>query len=125
MFRQRTAAEIVLQMISIKADHLKDTRYAKTMPHITQELLEFSIQAIRNWIVAPTSVAQACKKTIADDRMFHEKLNKPFKLPKDYQQLLEEIVAMVAFLCHPVGGFVREEDRQELSKLIASLEQKV
>jgi hypothetical protein len=39
--------------------------------------------------------------------------------------MLEEILAMVAWLCRPVGGFVREEDRQELLKLIAALEEKV
>jgi hypothetical protein len=52
-------------------------------------------------------------------------LNEQFQLPRNYQQILEEIVAMVAWLCRPVGGFVREKDRQEISKLITALEQKV
>jgi hypothetical protein len=125
MFRQRTVPEIVLEMVSLKAEQLKKTRYAETMPYIGQELLEFTIQAIKNWIEAPTTVAQACSKAIADDRKFHEKMNEQFRLPRNYRKLLEEIVAMVAWLCRPVGGFVREEDRKEMLQLIAALEQKV
>ena len=73
----------------------------------------------------PVSVAEACKKAIADDRKLCKTLNQPFRLPKNYRKILEEILAMVAWLCRPVGGFVREEDRQEMAKLIAALEAKV
>ena len=125
MFCQRTIPEIVLEMVSLKADRLRSTGYAKQMPYVGQELLEFTIQAIKNWMEEPVSVAQACKKAIADDRKLNKQLNKPFRLPKHYQKMLEEIVAMVAWLCRPVGGFVREEDRQEMLKLIAALEAKV
>ena len=125
MFCQRTIPEIVLEMASIKAEQLRSTGYAKQMPYVGQELLEFTIQAIKNWMEEPVSVAQACKKAIADDRKLNKQLNKPFRLPKHYQKMLEEIVAMVAWLCRPVGGFVREEDRQEMLKLITALEAKV
>ena len=125
MFCQRTIPEIVLEMVSLKADRLRSTGYAKQMPYVGQELLEFTIQAIKNWMEEPVSVAQACKKAIADDRKLNKQLNKPFRLPKHYQKMLEEIVAMVAWLCRPVGGFVREEDRQEMLKLITALEAKV
>jgi hypothetical protein len=125
MFCQRTIPEIVLEMVSIKAEQLRSTGYGKQMPYIGQELLEFTIQAIKNWMEEHVNISQACKKAIADDRKLHEKLNKPFRLPKNYRKILEEIVAMVAWLCRPVGGFVREEDRQELLNLVAALEAKV
>ena len=125
MFRQRTIPEIVLELVSIKTEQLRSSGYAKQMPYVGQELLEFTIQAIKNWMEEPVNVSQASKKAIADDCKLHKKLNKPFRLPKHYQKMLEEILAMVAWLCRPVGGFVREEDRQELLKLIAALEEKV
>ncbi len=125
MFQQRTIPENVLEMVSIKAEQLRSTGYGKQMPYVSQELLEFTIQAIKNWMEEPVNVSQACKKAIADDRKLHKQLNKPFRLPKNYRKILEEILAMVAWLCRPVGGFVREEDRQELLKLIAALEAKV
>ena len=125
MFCQRTIPEIVLELVSIKAEQLRSTGYAKQMPYVGQELLEFTIQAIKNWMEEPVSVAQACKKAIADDRKLHKTLNKLFQLPRNYRQILEEILAMVAWLCRPVSGFVREENRQELLKLIAVLEAKV
>jgi hypothetical protein len=125
MFQQRTIPEIVLELISIKAEQLRRTGYAKQMPYIGQELLEFTIHAIRNWMEEPVSVAQACKKAIADDRQLHKQLKQPFRLPKNYRQVLEEILGMVAWLCRPTSGVVREEDRQELLKLIAALEAKV
>jgi hypothetical protein len=125
MFCQRTVPEIILELVSLKAEHLKNTSYAEVMPYIGQELLEFTIHAIKNWIEGSTSVAQACKKAIADDRKCHEKMNEPFRLPRNYHKLLEEIVAMVAWLCRPVGGFAREDDRKEILQLIAALEHKV
>ena len=125
MFQQRTIPEIVLELVSIKAEQVRSTGYGKQMPYVSQELLEFTIQAIRNWMAEPVSVAQACEKAIADDRKLHKQLNKPFRLPKNYRKILEEILAMVAWLCHPVGRFVREEDRREMAKLIAALEAKV
>jgi hypothetical protein len=125
MFQQRTIPQIVLELINIKAEQLRSTGYAKQMPYVGQELLEFTIHAIKNWMEEPISVSQACKKAIADDRQLCKQLNKPFRLPRNYRQILEEIVAMVAWLCRPVSGVVREEDRQEMLKLIAALEAKV
>ena len=125
MFCQRTIPEIVLELVSIKAEQLRSTGYAKQMPYVSQELLEITIQAIKNRMEEPVSVAEACKKAIADDRKLHKQLNKPFRLPKNYRKILEEILAMVAWLCRPVDGFVRDEDRQEMAKLIAALEAKV
>jgi hypothetical protein len=125
MFRQRSIPEIILQIVSLKTEQLRKTGYAKVMPYVGQGLLKDTIQALKNWMDTPMSIADVCKKTIADDRTFHKKLNKPFQLPTGYQEMLEEIVSMIAWLCRPVGGFAREKDRREIQQLIAALEQKV
>jgi hypothetical protein len=125
MFQQRTNPQIVLKLISIKAEQLQKTGYGKRMPYVGQGLLEFTIQALKNWMEEPISVSEACQKAIADDRKLHKQLKQPFRLPPNYCQILEEILSMVAWLCRPASGFVREEDRQEMLKLIAALQAKV
>jgi hypothetical protein len=71
MFCQKTIAEIVLELVALKAEQLRKTRYAEVMPYIGQELLEFTIQSIKNLMDEPVSIAQACAKAIADDRKFY------------------------------------------------------